>query len=209
MIPNPPRLSFKNIKNVAISAFFISASVFSSLSILSSKSRGAEILASSLDQPVLLPVTVRSEAERGLSAFVGPVPPPGIMREYVEALAEKNRRLNTWSVAFSFGVYYEAWHCSWQAASSSAVPPYDRAVAQANAWYFHMVTSEIRKQLNLSSTQVQVLAGERYVPSEEAAFAAASKSGKYLGTMRSIGDIRRSDRDLQGIRSANTAERID
>jgi hypothetical protein len=128
-----------------------------------------------LDAPAQKPVTVRSEIERGIGAVLGAEPSDNL----VALIAKANQQKNTDTDAFLFGLYYIGWQDAWSAASigckyRSAEEMYER---HANEYF--MTASELRKRLNLSSTEVRELVGVYYVEDQDALFPQIVASKKF------------------------------
>jgi len=124
-----------------------------------------------------------------MEALSGPQVPVGIFRVYVTAVLDKNARNNTSTEAFTFGLYYQAWHLAWHAASSGFENGLDQRTMEAAAWYYYLLAIGKAEQLRLTSENVRRLAGGLYIPGEESLFPAIVKSGKYRHSARSVRDI--------------------
>lgn len=139
-------------------------------------------IAADLDAPAIKPVTVRSEIERGVDALSNaPIGDPLRLYRFVDALLSANKQKNTDTDGFQFGVYYSAWHDSWQIASLGLRHKADQGMAESNARIYHLFAAALAKRLKLTSDQIQLLGG-RYVPGEETRFPQIAKSGKFKGT---------------------------
>lgn len=145
---------------------------------------GTEMSATDLDAPVTpKPITTRSEIERGINAMIDA--PPELMSfiQFFTAIQSENKQKNSDSEPFLFGLYYQAWHISWKAASNGAGDPSNQKAWEALAQLNFKVSSALAKKLNLSTDDIKTAAGNYYIPNEEKAYQEISKSNDFKGSI--------------------------